>query len=86
MKIRLRWLVSLGLVMVLAGLLISALIRIGPRNVWGMLRYDTRREGGLRIGDDAPDVVLTDLDGTTAVHLKQAMGARPLVLIFGSYT
>jgi hypothetical protein len=59
--------------------------RIGPRNVWGMLRYDQRRDGDLRVGDRAPDVVLTALDGSP-VRLRDRIGERPLVLIFGSYT
>lgn len=59
--------------------------RIGPRNAWGMLRYDQRQEGSLRVGDRAPDVALTALDGSP-VRLHDRIGARPLVLIFGSYT
>jgi hypothetical protein len=59
--------------------------RIGPRNVWGMMRYDQRRDGDLRVGDRAPDVALAALDGTQ-VRLSDRIGGRPLVLIFGSYT
>ena len=59
--------------------------RIGPRNVWGMLRYDQRQEGSLRVGDRAPDVALTALDGSP-VRLEDRIGERPLILIFGSYT
>jgi hypothetical protein len=62
---------------------------IGMRNVIGMLRYDQRREGTLKVGDKAPDVVLGGLDGAGEVHLLDSMRARkgkPLVLIFGSYT
>jgi hypothetical protein len=61
------------------------LFRIGPRNVWGMMRYDQRRDGDLRVGDRAPDVALTALDGSR-VRLAERVGSRPLVLIFGSYT
>ena len=75
---------ALGLIVLLgAG---TALYVIGPRNVVGMLRYDTRAEGSLRVGHPAPDVVLTALDGTTPVHLKDRIGAKPLVVIFGSFT
>lgn len=63
-----------------------ALVYIGPRNLWGMLRYDQRRDGDLAVGDQAPDVALLALDGATRVNLRERMGARPLVLIFGSYT
>jgi hypothetical protein len=59
---------------------------IGFRNVIGMLRYDQRREGTLKVGDKAPDVVLRGLDGASDVHLLDAMRGKPLVLVFGSYT
>ena len=59
---------------------------IGPRNILGMMRYDQRREGDLKVGDTAPDVALTALDGKTAVSLAAHIGPKPLVLVFGSYT
>jgi hypothetical protein len=58
----------------------------GPRNLIGMLRYDQREEGSLRIGDRAPDVMLLELDGKTPVRLSERLGVRPTVLIFGSFT
>ena len=58
---------------------------IGPRNIVGILRYDQRREGDLKVGDPAPDVALTGLDGRE-VRLSALIGPRPLVLIFGSFT
>jgi hypothetical protein len=68
-------------------LLVSAFVwRIGPRNVFGMLRYDQRREGNLAVGHAAPDVALYSLDGRTRVRLADEIGAKPLVIIFGSYT
>ncbi len=84
-KKAIRW-TALGLGLVVAGVVTWALITIGPRNVWGMLRYDTRQEGALQVGDVAPDVSLMALDGHTRVHLTDRMGERPLVVIFGSYT
>jgi hypothetical protein len=59
---------------------------IGPRNVIGMIRYDKRQEGRLRVGDRAPDVTLVGLDGKSNVRIADRIGARPLVLVFGSYT
>jgi len=59
---------------------------IDTRFIWGKLWYDQRREGALQIGDKAPDAVVTELQGGQFIHLEQAMGGRPLVLIFGSYT
>ncbi len=78
-------------ILIAVGLLVAAVvaygvISFGPRNVIGMLRYDQRREGNLKVGDRAPDVSLLALDGTTPVSLKDAVGGKPLVLIFGSFT
>jgi hypothetical protein len=60
--------------------------KIGPRNVIGMLRYDQRKEGSLKVGDRAPDVSLVSLDGRTPVRLSEHVGVKPLILVFGSYT
>ncbi len=58
----------------------------GPRNLIGMLRYDQREEGKLKVGDKAPDVGLIALDGSTPVRLASELGGKPTVLIFGSFT
>jgi len=58
----------------------------GPRSLIGMLRYDQRQEGTLRVGDRAPDVGLISLDGTTPVRLAEHLGGKPTVLVFGSFT
>jgi hypothetical protein len=80
----LRWAgLILGIAVVGAGAFM--VYRIGPRNVIGMLRYDQREEGDLKVGDAAPDVVLAGLDGQP-VHLKERFGGKPVVLVFGSYT
>ena len=80
----LGWVVGLAVVVSLAfeG---YKLYRMGPRDYFGMMRYDQREEGELAVGDPAPDVVLTALDGRS-VHLRERIGGRPVVLIFGSYT
>lgn len=72
-----------ALIVVAAGFLV---MQIGPRNVIGMLRYDTRREGELRVGDRAPDVQLLALDGKTRQSMLSPDPTRPTVLIFGSFT
>lgn len=58
----------------------------GPRNLIGMLRYDQREEGRLRVGDPAPDVVLTALDGAASAPLLADRDGRALVIVFGSFT
>jgi hypothetical protein len=68
--------------MIVAGVM----IKVGPRFVIGILRYDSRHEGTLRVGDRAPDVKLLALDGTSAVQLSDRVGRRPLVVVFGSFT
>lgn len=78
--------IAIGLgsvVLLLAGV---AVAYIGPRNVIGMIRYDKRQEGLLKVGDRAPDVALVGLDGTSRLRISEHVGPRPLVLVFGSYT
>ena len=58
----------------------------GPRNLLGMLRYDQRKEGTLKVGDRAPDVTLVALDGKTPVRLASEFGDKPTILVFGSFT
>ena len=58
----------------------------GPRNLIGMLRYDQREEGKLKVGDRAPEVTLLALDGKTPVKLSSQLGGKPSVLVFGSFT
>jgi len=44
------------------------------------------REGGLKVGDPAPDFELPLLGSEGKVKLSAFKGDRPVVLIFGSYT
>jgi len=60
--------------------------KIGPRNVYGMLRYDQREEGDLKVGDPAPDAALVALDGRSHVRMLDGAAGKPLVIVFGSYT
>jgi hypothetical protein len=64
---------------------IAMVVMIGPRNVIGMIRYDQREEGRLKVGDPAPDVALLALDGTP-VRLASRFGTKPTVIVFGSFT
>jgi len=43
------------------------------------------REGGLRVGDSAPDFDLSTFDKKSRVRLASLRG-MPVVLVFGSYT
>ena len=82
-----KWLLLAGAVVVLALLVpeVMKLVQMGPKDYWGMVRYDQREEGDLAVGDAAPDVVVRALDGAPA-RLGDRLGARPVVLVFGSYT
>lgn len=74
-------------VLVLAAAAVAfVVVKMGPKNVIGMIRYDQRQEGQLKVGDRAPDVALVALDGKTPVHLADAIGDRPVILVFGSFT
>ena len=88
MKLKRIWkriLIGVGVLVLLAIAGMTYMIG-GPRNLIGMLRYDQRQEGTLRVGDRAPDVTLVSLDGTTPVRLASQIGGKPTVLVFGSFT
>ena len=82
----LGWLALAVLLVVLAGAGWFVHQVGGLANAWGILRYDQREEGLLKVGDPAPDVTLLALDGATRVRLHERLGSRPVVLVFGSYT
>lgn len=79
-----RALIALLLVIVAAGAVM--IVKIGPANLIGMLRYDQREEGTLHVGDRAPDLELLAPDGATPVRLSERLGSRPHVIVFGSFT
>lgn len=76
-------LVAIGLVVAAATVIV---MKIGPSNVIGMIRYDQRREGDLKVGDLAPAGMLTSLDGRAQVPLLRTNSGRPQILVFGSFT
>ena len=76
----------LAVLVLLLGAAAYVAARMGPRNLIGMLRYDQRKEGTLKVGDRAPDVSVLSLDGKTPMRLQDSIGDRPLVLVFGSFT
>ncbi len=85
MKLWKKLLLGIGILAILAIGAVTYMIG-GPRNLIGMLRYDQRQEGTLKVGDRAPEVSLLALDGTTPVKLSDKIGGKPTVLIFGSFT
>jgi hypothetical protein len=84
----LKWTaISLGLLLAIAYGFLS-MVAGSPKNVYGLVRYalPNMHRGDLRVGDRARDAKLYALDGVTTFHLRERIGAKPLVLIFGSYT
>jgi hypothetical protein len=88
MKRFLKW--ALGVVL---GLLVAAFAGLSymagsPKDALYMVRYALphMHRGNLKIGDDAPDARLLALDGKTRFHIRGRTNARPLVLVFGSFT
>jgi hypothetical protein len=79
--------ISVGglLLLVFIGL---SLMAGGPKDAIEMARFalPQMHRGNLKVSDRAPDVRLVALDGTTRFHLRERVSARPLVLIFGSFT
>jgi hypothetical protein len=59
-----------------------------PKDVYGMVRYALphMHRGTLKVGSDAPDARLVALDGESRFHIRERTGARPLVIVFGSFT
>ena len=78
--------IVLGIAAVAVAYAAYMVLKIGPSNVIGMIRYDQRREGDLKVGDRAPDTMLVSLSGKSGVPLLQNRREKPLVLVFGSFT
>jgi len=83
-----KWLLGgFGALLVAAFIFLSWMAG-SPKDAYGMVRYafPHMHRGNLRVGDDAPDARILQLDGETRFHIRERTGARPLVLVFGSYT
>jgi len=79
-------------VAIVAGSLLALLVGAAfwfdvPRFIIGIATYGQQmRSGTLEEGDPVPSVTLYALDGSTPRELREFVGNRPLVLIFGSFT
>ena len=84
----LKW-TLLGVGVFLAGAAAGLSYMAGsPKDAIGMVRYALphMHKGNLQVGSSAPDATLVALDGATTFHLRERVGAKPLVLVFGSFT
>ena len=83
-----KWTTGVVLVLLIAAFTVLSLMAGSPKDVYGLVRYALphMHRGTLKVGSDAPDVRLVALDGSTRFHIRERTGARPLVLVFGSFT
>jgi len=83
-----KWVAGIFFVLLVAAYAFLSMMAGSPKNVYGLVRYALphMHRGNLKVGSDAPDARLVALDGTTRFHIRERTGARPLVLVFGSFT
>jgi hypothetical protein len=79
--------ISLGSLLVIAFVALSVMAG-GPKDALYMVRYALphMHRGNLKVGDSAPDARVYALNGTETFHIRERAGAKPLVVIFGSFT
>jgi len=84
----LQWFAGVLAVILLAAFGALCYMAGSPKDAYGMVRYALphMHRGTLQVGSDAPDVRLLALDGTNHFHIRERIGTRPLVLVFGSFT
>ena len=83
-----KWTIGTILVLLIGAFVGLSIMAGSPKDAYGMVRYALphMHRGNLKIGDDAPDARLVALDGNAHFHIRERTVARPLVVIFGSYT
>ena len=83
-----KWAIGVGLALVLIAFVGLSLMAGSPKDAYGMVRYALphMHRGKLKVGDDAPDARLVALNGSGHFHIRERTGAKPLVLVFGSFT
>jgi hypothetical protein len=84
----LKWIGAVVVLLILGAVIGLSVMAGGIRGAYGMARYALphMHRGTLRVGDNAPDASLLALDGSSRFHIREPTGARPLVIVFGSYT
>jgi Iodothyronine deiodinase len=88
MKRLLKWFTGILAVLLVVAFGVLCYMAGGPKDAYGMVRYALphMHRGTLKVGSDAPDARVVTLDGTSRFHIRERVGARPLVLVFGSFT
>jgi hypothetical protein len=84
----LKWVVIIFVALLVIAMSVGCYFLGSPRDLYGFLRYALPQwhRGDLHVGDPAPDAPLYALDGRSTFRIRDHIGRRPLVLIFGSYT
>jgi len=88
MKRFLKWFAGGLAVLLLSAFGALCYLAGSPKDAYGMVRYALphMHRGTLKVGSDAPDARLVALDGASHFHIRERLGPRPLVLVFGSFT
>ena len=83
-----KWMVLAVAALLLGAFGVLTYLAGSPKDAYGMVRYalPQMRGGELKVGDAAPDVELVELDSSTRFRLRERIGQKPLVLVFGSFT
>ncbi len=83
-----KWTAGILGVLLVAAFIALSVMAGSPKDAYGIVRYALphMHRGTLKVGSDAPDARLVALDGTNRFHIRERTGARPLVLVFGSFT
>jgi len=83
-----KWFVAILFALLVLGFIGLSFMTGSPKDAIAMLRYALphMHRGKLKVGDDAPDARILAVDGTTYFHIRERVGKRPLMIVFGSYT
>ncbi len=83
-----KWTIGVALALFIIAFIGLSLMAGSPKDAYGMVRYALphMHRGKLKVGDDAPDARLVALNGSDRFHIRERTGAKPLVLVFGSFT
>jgi hypothetical protein len=82
------WIAAVFGVLLIAAFVGLSLMAGSPKDAYGMVRYALpyMHRGKLKPGDNAPDAPLLALDGKDQFRIRERIGGRPLMIVFGSYT
>jgi len=82
------WIAAVLGVLLIAGFVSLSVMAGSPKDAYGMVRYALpyMHRGRLKPGDNAPDAPLLALDGKDQFRIRERIGGRPLMIVFGSYT